>query len=91
MKDGQIQDPRAATDPHERAYRWWRLAMNKIKKQYRAKKSIALNGVRRIGGGDDLDEICESEEEETAAAHLQMQICRQLIARADLAPLSAPY
>ena len=32
MKDGQIQDPRATSDPHERAYRWWRLAMNKIKK-----------------------------------------------------------
>ena len=42
--------------------------MNKIKKEYRAKKSIALNGVRRIGGGADLDEICESEEEETAAS-----------------------
>ena len=78
MKDGQIQDPRAATDPHERAYRWWRLAMNKIKKEYRAKKSIALNGVRRIGGGADLDEICESEEEETAASTDDNAIQKQI-------------
>ena len=68
MKDGQRQDPRAATDPKERAYRWWRLAVNKIKKDYRAKKSMALNGVRRIGGGDDLDEIYDSGDEETATS-----------------------
>ena len=42
--------------------------MNKIKKEYRAKKSIALNGVRRIGGGDDLDEIYDSGDEETATS-----------------------
>ena len=29
---------------------------------------MALNGVRRIGGGDDLDEIYDSGDEETATS-----------------------
>ena len=42
--------------------------MNKIKQQNKAKKSKALHGVRRIGGGDDLDEEGNSEDEEYTAS-----------------------
>ena len=64
MMEDQRKDPREATDPHERAYRWWRLAMNKIKEQNKKRKTIALGNVRRLGGGDDLDELYDSEEHE---------------------------
>ena len=58
------QNPRELNDPHERAYRWWRLAMNRIKENNMKRKKLALGNVRRLGGGDDLDEMYDSEEHE---------------------------
>ena len=62
MMSNQKKDPREASTPKERAYRWWRLAMNKIKVQNKARKKVALGNVVRLGG-DDLETLYDSDNE----------------------------
>ena len=63
MMQLQRKDPREAATPKERAQLWWRRAMNKIKEQNKDRKKAALGSVKMMGG-NDLDEIDDSDTEQ---------------------------